>query len=53
LRHDLGDGFELDDDRTRTDRDAVHRYLSEESYWARGRPRDVQDAIIDADSLAV
>ena len=34
---ELGDGLELDDDRGRIDVAAVHRYLSEESYWARGR----------------
>jgi GNAT superfamily N-acetyltransferase len=47
VRRDLGDGFELDDDRARIDRTAVHRYLSDESYWASGRPRDVQDALIE------
>ena len=41
------DGYELDDDRARIDREAVHRYLSDESYWARGRARAVQDALID------
>jgi GNAT superfamily N-acetyltransferase len=47
VKRDLGDGYELDDDRTRIDREAVHRYLSEESYWAKGRPRDVQDDLIE------
>jgi GNAT superfamily N-acetyltransferase len=28
-------------DRARLDLDAIHTYLSEESYWARGRTRDV------------
>ena len=37
----LPGGLELDDDTARVDVDAVHRYLSEESYWAAGRPRDV------------
>jgi GNAT superfamily N-acetyltransferase len=46
MRRDLGDGYELDDDRTRIDRAAVHAYLSR-SYWAEGRPREVQDALID------
>jgi GNAT superfamily N-acetyltransferase len=27
-------------DRTRLDLDAIHTYLSERSYWARGRSRD-------------
>jgi GNAT superfamily N-acetyltransferase len=47
VRRELGDEYELDDDRGRIDRVAVYRYLSEESYWARGRPRAVQDELID------
>ena len=43
---DLGDGYELDDDPARIDREAVHRFLTA-SYWAEGRPRDIQDALID------
>jgi len=31
------DGIELDDDPARVDIGAVHRFLSEESYWAKGR----------------
>ncbi len=42
----LADGFELDDNPARIDRAAVHRYLSEESYWAEGRPRAVMDELI-------
>jgi GNAT superfamily N-acetyltransferase len=53
LKRALRDGFELDDDPARIDRDAVHRYLSAESYWARGRPRDVQAAVIDASARVV
>ena len=30
------------------DRVLVHRWLSGDAYWARGRPRQVQDAAIDA-----
>ena len=48
MKRDLGQGFELDDDRARIDRDAVHRYLSEKSYWARGRAREVQDAVVES-----
>jgi GNAT superfamily N-acetyltransferase len=44
VRRRLADGLELDDDRTRIDADAVHRFLSEESYWARGRSRETVDA---------
>jgi GNAT superfamily N-acetyltransferase len=32
--------FTLDTDPNRVDIDAVHRFLSEESYWARGIPRE-------------
>ena len=53
MRRDLGDGYELDDDRARIDREAVHRYLSEESYWARGRLRDVQDELVDGAARVV
>jgi GNAT superfamily N-acetyltransferase len=47
VRRELGDGFELDDDRARIDVAAVHRFISEESYWAAGRPYDVQKRLID------
>lgn len=47
MKRDLGEGYELDDDPGRIDRKAVHRYLSEESYWAEGRSREVQDALIE------
>jgi ribosomal protein S18 acetylase RimI-like enzyme len=40
-RRVLPDGFELDDDPARIDIDAVHRFISEESYWGRGRPREL------------
>lgn len=53
MRRDLGGGFELDDDAARIDRDSVHRFLSEEAYWAKGRPREVQDALIDASQRVV
>lgn len=42
----LSAGYELDDARARVDRIAVHRYLSEESYWAAGRPREMIDELI-------
>jgi GNAT superfamily N-acetyltransferase len=47
VRRALPAGFELGDDRARIDRDEVHRFLSEESYWARGRPREVVDRLLD------
>ena len=53
MRRDLGDGYELDDDRSRIDREAVHAYLGGESYWAKGRSREVQDALIDGAARVV
>jgi GNAT superfamily N-acetyltransferase len=47
MRRELRDGLELDDDRARIDRDEVHRFLSEVSYWAKGRSRPTQDRLID------
>jgi GNAT superfamily N-acetyltransferase len=35
------DRYELSTDPRRVDVDRVHRWLSVESYWAKGRPRDV------------
>ena len=52
MKRDLGDEFELDDDPARIDRAAVHAYLAR-SYWAEGRPREVQDALIDGAARVV
>src|SRR6185312_2511791 len=41
VRRQLAGGFELDDDRERIDVDAVHRFISTESYWGLGRPRSL------------
>ena len=46
MKRDLGDGYELDDDRDRIDVAAVHRYISEESYWAPGREYAVMESLI-------
>ena len=35
------DGYTLSTDRARLDLPAIHRYLSKESYWARGRTYEV------------
>ncbi len=53
MRLDLGDGLELEDDKARIDRAEVHRFLSEESYWAAGRARETQDRLIDDASRVV
>jgi GNAT superfamily N-acetyltransferase len=47
VRRDLRDGFELDDDRGRIDIAAVHRFISEESYWAAGRPYEVMERLVE------
>jgi N-acetylglutamate synthase-like GNAT family acetyltransferase len=38
--------MEISTDPQRLDVDRVHRWLSEESYWARGRPREVTERAI-------
>ena len=49
MRRELSGGLELDDDRTRIDIDAVHAFLSFESYWASGRTRsDVARTVSEA-----
>ena len=53
MRRDLGDGLELDDSKERIDLAEVHRFLSEVSYWAKGRPRDVQDRLVREASRVV
>ena len=40
--------FTFAQDDARIDRIRVHAWLSEQSYWAAGRPRTTQDAAIDA-----
>jgi ribosomal protein S18 acetylase RimI-like enzyme len=46
MRRLLEGGFELDDDPSRVDVDAVHAYIGGESYWGRGRPRELTEAAI-------
>ena len=46
MKRELGDGFELDDDRERIDLVEVHRYLCDESYWAAGRPNETQERLV-------
>ena len=40
--------FSFSRDAAKIDRARVYRWLSEESYWARGRERSTQDAAMDA-----
>ena len=53
MRRALGGGLELDDDKSRIDRAEVHRFLSEEAYWAMGRTRETIDALIDGAARVV
>ena len=39
--------FDLSTDRARLDRALIHRFLSEQSYWARGVPRAVVDCALE------
>jgi GNAT superfamily N-acetyltransferase len=38
--------YEFSADPTRLDVDTIHRFLSEEAYWAKGRTRDVTERAI-------
>ena len=40
------DGYEIDDDPGRLDLDVVHRFLSEDSYWAKGRSRQAVERAV-------
>ena len=46
MRRELEDGYELDDDPERVDIDAAYDYLANESYWAKGRPRETITRLI-------
>ena len=52
MTRELEGGFELDDDPARIDREAVHAFLTT-SYWAEGRSRETQDALIDGSQRVV
>lgn len=49
----LPGGLELDDDRSRIDVDQVHRFLANESYWAKGRPRETVERLVREASRVV
>jgi N-acetylglutamate synthase-like GNAT family acetyltransferase len=42
-----GDGYEISMDISRLDRALIHRFLHDDSYWAKGVPRAVVDRAID------
>jgi GNAT superfamily N-acetyltransferase len=53
VRRELAGGFELDDDPRRVDVDAVHAFLSEHAYWARGRPLETIERLVHDASRVV
>lgn len=53
MKRALPGGLELDDERARVDVAALHRYLSEESYWAKGRPLDTVERLVREASRVV
>ncbi|MFZ3556249.1 MULTISPECIES: GNAT family N-acetyltransferase [unclassified Streptomyces] len=46
MTRSLPDGYAISTDPARIDADRVHAWLSEDAYWALGRPRDKQDKAI-------
>ena len=46
MRRELAHGFELDDDPGRVDVAEVHRFISEDSYWGKGRARETQERLV-------
>lgn len=46
MKRTLEGGFEIDDDRSRVDVDAVHRFLTEEAYWVPGRSRETIERLV-------
>ncbi|MFF2661065.1 GNAT family N-acetyltransferase [Kitasatospora sp. NPDC058032] len=42
------DGYEISTDPARLDAALIHRWLSQDAYWAIGRSREKQDRAIDA-----
>ncbi|GAA1055108.1 N-acetyltransferase [Agromyces luteolus] len=44
----MADGIRYSGETGDIDRARVHEWISEHAYWALGRPREVQDAAIDA-----
>ena len=53
MRRELGDGIELDDDPARIDVEAVHHFLTNDAYWAEGRPRETVERTVHEASRVV
>jgi GNAT superfamily N-acetyltransferase len=50
---ELPGGFEIDDDPTRIDVDAVHAFIASESYWGGGRTRELVERAIGGSTRVV
>lgn len=50
MNSELPDGYEISTDAARLDPELIHQWLSQDAYWALGRPREKQDPAI-ANSL--
>jgi GNAT superfamily N-acetyltransferase len=46
MQRPLAEGLELDDDPSRVDAAAVHDYIANHSYWARGRPLETVERLV-------
>jgi GNAT superfamily N-acetyltransferase len=46
MNDELPDGYEISTDPSRLDAALVHAWLSQDAYWAMGRPREKQDRAI-------
>ncbi|MGC9973874.1 MAG: GNAT family N-acetyltransferase [Gaiellaceae bacterium] len=46
MKSELPGGFELDDSTARIDVAEVHRFLSTECYWAKGRSYEIQERLV-------
>jgi GNAT superfamily N-acetyltransferase len=53
MKKELPGGFELDDSAQRIDVKEVHRFLSNESYWAKGRSYETQQRLVQEASRVV
>jgi GNAT superfamily N-acetyltransferase len=53
MRRTLPEDFELDDDPARIDLDAVHAFISGESYWGRGRSRELVQRTVEGSERVV
>lgn len=53
MRRELDGGFELDDDPGRIDLQAVYAFISGQSYWGRGRTRELVRRAVEGSQRVV